>query len=225
MTPLMRFALRPTRRTWTFGLVGALAIALLGCSSFQGESSEGGAIAANASDESPLELALFVPLVGTPHLMAAQVIYPKGGKDWGWSSYDYSELSIHNYLFFDGSTKASRWLLPSSNSRFLSHQELTQTDPEGESKVQALIYNQVKADSNDDEQLNDDDVKTIALSGPSGQNYQELIQNIDQVQQIHQHNDQRVLVFYRAGEEYYVADIDFNQGKVISTQPLPAAPQ
>jgi hypothetical protein len=212
------------RQTVTVFAASLIAIALFGCNSFQGESSDSGAIAANDSQEPLLELESFSPLSGTPHLLAAQVLRPEGSKGSGFSSYDYPEISTHNYLFFDGSTKTSRWLLPNSDSRFLTQQELLQTDPSGKGKVQALIYNQVKADSNDDGQLDSLDAQTLALSDPSGENYQELLVNVENIQQIHQQNNQIVFVFYRMGGQNQVAEIDVQSRKILSRQTLPPTP-
>lgn len=214
-------------KTVTVFAASVMAIALSGCSSFQidNSSSNGGAIAAaNSSNKPYLKLESFHPLSGTPHLMAAQILDTEWSQNKGFSSYDYTEISTHNYLFFDGSTKQSRWLLPSSNSRFLTQQELLQTSSDGKGKVQVLIYNQVKADSNDDGKLDNLDAQTLAISDPSGENYQELLANVENIQQIQQQNNQIVFVFYRMEGKDQVAEIDFQARKILSSQTLPAAP-
>lgn len=194
---------------------------------FSGRSYSGDSMAIEPEEEaSETKLALegFRPLSGTPYLIANQV----ASQSWSRgvlssSSYD-KQVSTRNYLFFDGNGKTSHWLRPNSDFLFLENRELIQGQQDANPKVQRLLYSLAKADSNDDQQLDSKDVKTIALSDPSGKNYKELIQNIDQVQQIHQQNDQRVLVFYRADEKHYVADIDFIQGQLLATQELPITP-
>ena len=207
-------------------LFGGGAALLAADSLFSRQTYSGDSIAIEPEEESEtkLELEGFRPLSGTPYLIADQVArqYKSRGV-LSSSSYD-KQVSTRNYLFFDGNGKTSHWLRPNSDFLFLEKRELTQSQDDADSTVQCLLYSLVKADSNDDQQLNYDDAKAIALSDPSGKNYQELIQNIDQVQQIHQQNDQRVLVFYRADEKHYVADIDFVQGKLLATQELPLAP-
>jgi hypothetical protein len=92
-------------------------------------------------------------------------------------------------------------------------------------RVQRLLYHLVKADTNDDDRLDDQDRQAIAISDPNGKNYRELLQDLDSVWQIHQHNDQTVFVFYRIADQDYVAEINPIQGQVVSRQTLPHAPQ
>lgn len=203
---------------------GALIVMAEGLFSRNSYSGYSAAIAPDEdTSETKLELAGFRPLSGTPYLLADQVAKQYSSRGvLSSSSYD-KQVSTRNYLFFDGNSKTSQWLRPDSEFLFLSHKELTQTKANNP-VVQQMLYSLVKADSNDDQQLNNKDAKTIALSTPDGKNYKELIQNIDRVEQIHQHNDERVLVFYRTGDQSLVADIDFTQAKVISTQELPLEP-
>ena len=207
-------------------LFGGGALLVAADELFSGPNHSGNSIAIAPEEESEIKLELqgFSPLSGTPNLIAKQV----SSQSWSRgvlssSSYD-KQTSTRNYLFFDGNSKTNHWLRPDSEFMFLEHRELTQNQTDANPKVQRLLYSLVKADSNDDQQLNSDDTKAIALSEPNGKNYQELIQNIDQIQQIHQQNDQRVLVFYRADEKHFVADIDFIQGKLLATQELPLTP-
>lgn len=88
--------------------------------------------------------------------------------------------SLYNLLFLDTKTNKNSWLLPTNEQLILSYDKLSR-DSNIDESVQAILYKIVKKDSNDDGYLTGADKITIALSGPEGKNYQEVISAVNYV--------------------------------------------
>lgn len=105
----------------------------------------------------------------------------------------YSNYNVVNYLFVDLEDGQSHWLLPHHSFlilRMMTFPEPTTLPAQGEypndtpektintQKPRTFLYEIVKGDTNADQRLSKNDLKTIALSKGDGQNYKEIISDV-----------------------------------------------
>jgi hypothetical protein len=139
------------------------------------------------------------------------------------SYYDKAALSTRNYLFLNLTDKSAGRLVPDNNWLFINAEKLGSKNKTGSFvKVQAFLYQVVKADTDGDKRLTELDRKTIALSNGSGKNYTEIIPQFDRILGLFQPKPSTVMLVYSQGEKNFVAEVNFVDRRVISTQELPA---
>ncbi|MBE9004559.1 hypothetical protein IQ259_05805 [Fortiea sp. LEGE XX443] len=165
-------------------------------------------------------LGVFEPLKGTNYLMAA-VSFQQNYRQ---SYYEKEASSIRNFLFFNTSDKSARKLVLNNNFLFLRHEKLGQSNPLEDvvKNVQGVWYEVVTADSDGDKRLTTDDKKTVALSHVSGENYTEIIRQVDRIWSTHQPNDSTLLVFYTSDAKNFVTEIHIPVRQAVITQQLPS---
>lgn len=98
------------------------------------------------------------------------------------SYYSKSSSSARNYLFVNSRTNEKHWLFK-TNQYLIAHAIFLPKTGYGprEKPVRVILYQIVKSDTNGDERLTDEDLKTIALSSPDGRDYKEILDGIDMV--------------------------------------------
>jgi hypothetical protein len=162
---------------------------------------------------------------GTDYLVAP-VYTDYSGKDrvMSFSSGEYGDYSskkgddslVNNYVFVNRQDLSSRKLFPDNRSIILAAQQLGEAGTEGTGSnqktvvknVKAVLYQVVKADTNNDKKLNREDQKVIAIADVNGANYKELVTGIDRVINIHAQSKDKRIVFYQTGQDYFAASID-----------------
>ena len=159
----------------------------------------------------------FSELEGTPYLMApvnSQLNYRP----------DYSPkrlLTIRNYLFVNVNDKSTQQLVPKNDFLFVNAQKVV-LERRDDQIVRGIWYEVVKADSNNDKRLDNNDKKTIAVSDVSGSDYTEVIDEVDRFLGSHQKNSTTLLVFYELDGREYIGEIDMLKRVLVEKVVLPA---
>lgn len=209
----------------SFG-VGLLLLAVLGYAAYQiyRETVRERVVSgvANVGDSQAVEtqvgLGNFAPVEGTSYYFA-----PIGfEQNYRQSYYDKAASSTRNYLFLNLTNKSAGRLVPKNDWLFLNAEKLGDKSKAGSVlKVQALLYQVVKADTDGDKRLTELDRKTMALSDSSGKNYTEIIPQFDRILGVFQPKPSTVMLAYSQSEKNFVAEVNLVNRQVIRTQELP----
>jgi hypothetical protein len=165
---------------------------------------------------------------GTDFLIAP-IYRDYSGKDRSPTTYASSEYgestkkgggNTNNYVIMNRQSLASRKLFTDNKFAILDTQKLGESGKEGTvpviNNVKALLFRVVKADTNKDNSLDGQDKQIIALADVDGNNYKELIVDIDRVINIHSQSKDKRVVFYQSGNDYFTASIDIPSRSVQS---------
>lgn len=164
-------------------------------------------------------LGSFEIIEGTPYRMAAIVIEQE--RDRGY--YTKGAASATNYLILNTTDKSAIRLAPKNNSLFIRAEKLGKNDKDGKLvQTSGLWYVLVKADTDNDRRLTEEDRKTVAVSDVSGANYTEVIPKLDRLHNTFRINETRILMAYEIGGKNFVTEVDLAQKKAIETKELPA---
>jgi hypothetical protein len=138
-----------------------------------------------------------------------------------------SENEIFNYVFLDAATGTLTKLLKDNRSVITTMQQFPENNRDrpacevSSTPIKWLTYTIVSQDSNNDKALTSEDKATIALSDIRGQNYTELIPNVDQVYtQAYRKSPEQLFVIYRQDGKKMLATIDLTKRQVIDTKPV-----
>lgn len=159
----------------------------------------------------------FRELEGTPYLMApinARLNYSQ-------DSVKKQAFTIRNYLFVNVNDKSIQQLVPKNDFLFVNAQEVV-LERRDDKIVRGIWYEVVKADSNNDKRLDNNDKKTIAVSDVSGSDYTEVIDEVDRFLGSHQKNSRTLLVFYELDGREYIAEIDIRERVLVEKVVMPA---
>jgi hypothetical protein len=209
-----------------FWLVPAVLMLCVGCNTPQASKPGESTTAAKPVDR---RLGTFSCLSGT-NVQIAEVATEKVPNGFSISSSGY-ERYIHNYVFLDPATPTLTKLLKDNRSVITTRQQFPSAgsrDPgdrsacdESPTPVKWLTYTIVSQDSNNDKDLTSQDKATIALSDIRGQNYTELIPNVDQVYaQAYRKSPEQLFIVYRQDWKKLIATIDLTKRQVIDTKPM-----
>jgi hypothetical protein len=201
-------------------MIGVLFVASLACTR---DVATTGASPAATAEPARKELSSFSQVIGTQILVA--VIY--GGEDLSGlefslnsSSRDYP-VSVHNYIFFDMDSEQFRTLLPTNDYTVLNKSGIPYADS-ATNPVKWWLYSVIKSDTNKDKMISEKDKFALAMSDVDGQNYVELIPDIDQALGQFMKSDTLIFYFYKQNDKKYYAKIDLQARKVISTAEYPS---
>jgi hypothetical protein len=168
------------------------------------------------------DLSPFTQITGTQILIAG--IYrgeDSNGIEFSISSSREYSYYAYNYVFFDMDSEQFRTLLPSNDYIIPNKTGLPFSDNAAK-PIKWWLYSVIKADTNQDKKLNEQDKFTLAMSDVDGQNYVELIPDIDQTLGQFMKFDTLVFYFYKQNDKKYYAKIDLQARKVISTAEYPS---
>ena len=211
-------------------LVSSLCLALFGCKSREA--------AANVNVPAGAEMRVgdFRQITGTGFSMAGAYAKKESGildKLESGSSGERAD-PVHNLLFASLDDLSGRWLLPHNRFLIWDTEELPpakdnrrvgvykMTIPE--QRVARWIYIElIKSDTNNNGKWDYEDRKTIAITDPSGDNYVEVITEIDEILQRTMHSEDKFTVIYQSNAKLFIADIDLPKRQV-TTKDLPAIP-
>lgn len=163
------------------------------------------------------KLGNFRELEGTPYLMAPINSVPNYRQD----SYEKQASTIRNYLFVNVNDKSIQQLVPKNDFLFVNAEEVV-LERRDDKIVRGIWYEVVKADSNNDKRLDNNDKKTIAVSDVSGSDYTEVLDEVDRFLGSHQKNSSTLLVFYELDGREYIGEIDIRQRELVEKVVLPA---
>ncbi|MEM9928128.1 MAG: hypothetical protein AAF915_31165 [Cyanobacteria bacterium P01_D01_bin.50] len=208
-----------------FFLIGLIVLIVFGYGGYQlgryilRERTANNLVNTETENDEKVEISLgnFRELEGTPYLIAPV----NSQQNYRQSYYDKQASSTRNYLFLNANDKSARRLVPRNNFLFINAQEIVLQRRE-DKIVRGMWYEVVKADSNKDKRLSDEDKKIIAISDVSGSDYTEVIDEVDRVLGSHQKNSTTLLVFYELDNREYVAEISIIRRTLVEKQVLPS---
>jgi len=228
--------------TWSaVALIINLCLALVGCESRDAT--------ANASGPARAEMRVggFRQITGTGFLMASAYAKKESGILEKFESEGYGKRAepVHNLLFASLDNLSGRWLLPHNRFLIWDTEELPPAKDNRsvgeygakdngsvgahkmiipEQRVARWLYiEMIKSDTNNNGKWDYEDRKTIAITDPSGDNYVEVITEIDEILQRTMHSEDKFTVIYQSNAKLFIADIDLPQRQV-TTKELPAIP-
>jgi hypothetical protein len=172
---------------------------------------------AQNEDKEKFSLGNFRELEGTPYLIAPVNAQENSNENY----YDKKARSVRNYLFLNGNDKSAQRLVSRNDFLFLNAQEVV-LQRRDDKIVLGMWYEVVKADTNNDRRLDNQDKKTIAISDVSGTEYTEVIDRVDRLLGSHQKNSTTLLVFYELDRREYVGEISIPKRTLVEQQVLPS---
>jgi hypothetical protein len=210
-----------------FWLIPAVLMLCVGCNASQTTQSVESTAKPKETDR---RLDTFTCISGTA-VQIAPILSEKVSGGFSTPSSGYGEGYIYNYVFIDSATGTLTKLLKDNRSvittmkQFPGDRSFGSSDrpdcEESSTPVKWLAYTIVSQDSNNDKALTNEDKATIALSDIRGQNYTELIPNVDQVYaQAYRKTPEQLFVVYRQDGKKMLATIDLTKRQVISTKPI-----
>lgn len=216
----MKFANR-----WLFFVIGLIVLLVFGYGGYQlgryilRDRAASNLVNTEAENDDKVKMSLgnFRELEGTSYLMAPV----NSQQNYRQNYYDKQASSIRNYLFLNANDKSARRLVRRNDFLFLNAQEVVLQRRE-DKIVRGIWYEVVKADSNNDKRLSNEDKKIIAISDVSGSDYTEVIDEVDRVLGSHQKNSTTLLVFYELDNREYVGEISLIRRALIEKQVLPS---
>jgi hypothetical protein len=163
-------------------------------------------------------LGSFEIIEGTPYRIAPVTVEQEVDRGY----YTKGAVSPTNYLVLNVKDKSAIRLVPKNNTLFIQTQKIGKNDKEGKLiKTSGIWYTVVKADTNDDKRLSEEDRKTIAVSDVSGANYTEVIPKVDRLLNTFQINETNVLMIYETDGKSFVTELDLGQRTAVETKELP----
>lgn len=138
------------------------------------------------------------------------------------SSYDDSDSVTHNFIFLNLKDNSFTQLFP-NNDYLISRLNTFPNKSEGgnEPKVEFFIYRIVKADTNNDQKLNDEDKRVLAISDVSGSGYTELIDGIGSIYAEEMKDANTLTIVYWKDSKRWISNIDVRNKKLTFTGELP----
>lgn len=209
---------------WLFPIVGLVVLVVFGFGGYQlgrfflSEPTANTVANKKLQEDNKVKTSLgnFEELEGTPYLMAPVNSVP--------NSQDYSAKkasTIRNYLFVNANDKSTEQLVPRNDFLFVNAQEVV-LERRDDKIVRGIWYEVVKADSNNDNRLDNNDKKTIAVSDVSGSDYTEVIDEVDRFLGSHQKNSTTLLVFYELDGREYIGEINILRRVLVEKVVLPS---
>lgn len=172
------------------------------------------------------EVGTFTKVAGTVFVKAPLYLI----QEYEYFSATKESNSIQNYVFFDAVKKTSTWLRPENKGLILSttaFPELIDSNFEA-SKVPttAYIYLLAEQDTNNDQRIDRDDQKKIAISDPSGARFKVLIEQVDRFNGVTTIKDQadRISVLYISNQKLKASEVDLRSQIVLNTTDLQPQP-
>ena len=211
-----------TARLWRWNayiifLAGIAAIALLLVTivmfiadKFDDEDTNVVSVAANRVAESSTRFGVFEIVPGTNVLRAPLYLDQKLA-----AAISKENTSVQNYLFCDPATATSHWLLSGPPTLLASTKLLPSREYSNSNlPVAAVVYEQVSRDTDGDQRLTVDDLKTIALSDATGKRFTPLFQNVSVLRAAELTKD-GVILIYEDKKKMHAAVVDLATFRVV----------
>lgn len=129
-----------------------------------------------------------------------------------------STSSICNYLFINTKDNTQHWLFDNNKSFILNTNSLPAYNyDEDKVSAKAIMYTVIKQDTNKDNKLTANDLKTIALSLPNGTGYKEIVDNIDKFIGQSPIDDNNTLIIYQKKGVDFSAIVNLSNFTTIET--------
>ena len=178
-------------------------------------------ISSKDGSQAKIEIGNFEQIEGTN--IQRSPIYLADETQAKFSSSGYSR-SVLNYTFFDSTQKIFYLLKPDNESRLISTVELAES---ANSKLDtkknvpvAFSYLIIDQDTNKDQQINQLDLKKLAISDTSGLRFKVLIDQVDNFNGASIVKNNRVFLFYLSANKLKAAEVDLRSQEIVSTTEL-----
>ncbi|HEY9826338.1 MAG TPA: hypothetical protein V6D19_12895 [Stenomitos sp.] len=173
---------------------------------------------ASPASDTPV-LSEFQPLSGTPYLMAT--VGTTDERSEGLKSLENykSGGQTRNLVFLDSGSLSSQRLFE-SNAYIIVHTDQYTQKIKGQSVVRWLVHQVIKADTNQDGQLNHNDSITLGISSPSGKDYVEVLDDVDQFFGQEMVSPGRLIAIYQKENAKGVSMIDLDKRSITASRPL-----
>lgn len=209
-----------------FMFAGVLTIGVLGYASYKmyrdttRERNVGNIVnvAENKHIDEKWQLGRMEKIDGTPYAMIP--LY--SDQNYAQSYYSKSAQSTRNILFINMGNNQKRWLLDTNDWLIISSDILPEREYNEKDKLaKVILYSIVKKDTNDDKRLTSEDKSIIALSQLSGENYKEVLNDIDVLigQQLLDNNT--LIVIYQKKGIGYSATVSLADFSISNQAELP----
>jgi hypothetical protein len=211
--------MKPNKKIMLALMIGVLFIVGMACTS--GSISPVAPVSGTA-EPAKKELSQFSQITGTKILVAG--VYQgenSSGLDFSLSSGREYSYNVYNYVFFDMDSEQFHALLPTNEYAILNKIGLP-VSGNVETPLNWWLYYVAKADTNQDKQLSSQDKFTVSMSDIRGNNYVELIPDVDEALGQFMKSDTVLLFFYRQGDKKYYAKIDLQSRSVVATAEYPS---
>jgi hypothetical protein len=154
------------------------------------------------------ELGNMARLRGTPVLLLELT----SRQQYSTGAYSKEATSVRNLLFFDSETSKSSWL-------FTQYGLLAGIKPlaergDDQARIRWLMLEVISQDTNRDGRLSLQDAHTLGVVDADGQNYKDLVQNVERVIGVEFLSDTAVDVAFSAVDADYIAEIDLPRREV-----------
>jgi hypothetical protein len=165
------------------------------------------------SEQVSASLGNFGAVEGAPLLRAP--LHLNQEYEYGHTSKEAS--SIQNYLYFDPATHSFHWLLPGNRRLILDSTELPASNfpRRDDVPVEAIVYQLVDADTNGDQKLTNGDLKTIAVSDPSGRRFARVLSKVERLNGAHLIGKTKLVLLYTSDGALRAAEFDLSSDKIV----------
>lgn len=162
-------------------------------------------VAEHLIDTAEFSLGDFETIEGVPVLRAKLL----SAQDYAGKFSSGTSTAVRNFLFYDHDGHAAHWLVATDDQLFSWHTEVANpATPSGDRTVVGLLYQVVTEDTDGDSRLTAADMSDLALSDPTGHNYEILLTDIEERKGYKQIGDGRFVFFFRRDGKLRVAEID-----------------
>jgi hypothetical protein len=174
----------------------------------------------NSAPKYTAALGGFQTLKGTPYLMAIMT-------STGWSREDklssYESGSNggqnHNLVFLDANSLESRRLFNTNDYVITQTDQYTQK-VEGKDVTQWLAHRVLKADTDGDKRLDQNDLQTVGISSANGKQYVEVLTGITAIFGLEMVKPGQLVVVYEKDKAKTASIIDLEKRTIIATKPV-----
>lgn len=140
-------------------------------------------------------------------------------------AYAYNDFSFRpsrNMLFLNKKTKEMKWLFRDNSQLIERIKMLYALKPYDKGrKVDAVLYQVIRKDTNSDQKLNSDDLADIGVSLPNGEMYKELFQSVERLLDAVSLDGEEILVLYQSKGRGYASTVDLQNMSIKETREIP----
>ncbi len=127
--------------------------------------------------------------------------------------------STRNYLYINSDNLEQNWLLDHNNHLIFDTDFLTKTKDK-KIKNLAILYQIIKSDTDKDNRLDRDDLKTLALSHADGKNFTEVINSADEILGHTITENNLLVVIFNKNEKSHLMTINLSNFETVSQKEL-----
>lgn len=131
-----------------------------------------------------------------------------------------------NLLFANKKTREIKWLFK-NNGQLIADIDMLSTHEQFDKdrKIDAILYQIIKKDTNADGQLTSEDLADIAISYPDGSHYTEIFQTVERIFGAMSLEGKDILVLYQSKGKGYASTILLQNMSVLETKEIPKTDQ